>query len=581
MLLFQIRLVLLLAGLCLLDDPPSMPSGEFSPSLNDLPLILQLSDTFSKTSWGLNENISFATWSQNHQIDASTANQRRCITEWQAAIQADIDRFKQFEAIPTDTFFLTDNVRFSVTDPGTFQASLHSCALQHGHLISDPGLLQYAIDSKKIPPKFYVSQKQIYRNGDIAQFQTKVQASAQLCAILQPNSLTGLPQITAGDGCTDTLPSLCLFDAGGHTYHSVSMHSSVKRLFLVSAQHLFYLLSQLLNYPSPHVKFASDISLHLARGFKYYSRHIETKESFYEMTYDVLFDIEYCVWLVQLALQKAQHSEHWHSEKRQQQNFEKIQEYAVEQSKIMETFKTLSQQRQPEVVSTVQGHGDVDRGDDEGSGVSHGEGHDGQQSNNDSHGEGHDGQQSNNDGDSEGHDGQQSDNGSDQQSYNITEPSIFSWDYWLGPSDTNLAPQGNFSSNIVSEGNNNDIINGSYPFDIYYNLGIVDFWPFKILLSLAAFHLMSIIQFYISLIFNLLILGLACYVYVLSNRISRLEWEVARVKSKSQTVGLCTFKDLDQVKQMSNRQAQRQRFQQPDTRPDPDCILRLIREENV
>ena len=81
--------------------------------------------------------------------------------------------------------------------------------------------------------------------------------------------------------------------------------------------------------------------------------------------------------------------------------------------------------------------------------------------------------------------------------------------------------------------------------------------------------------------FNLLILGLACYVYVLSNRISRLEWEVARVKSKSQTVGLCTFKDLDQVKQMSNRQAQRQRFQQPDTRPDPDCILRLIREENI
>ena len=59
---------------------------------------------------------------------------------------------------------------------------------------------------------------------------------------------------------------------------------------------------------------------------------------------------------------------------------------------------------------------------------------------------------------------------------------------------------------------------------------MVQFWPFSNLLSLAAFHLFNIVEFYINLLLKILTLFLASYVFVLDRRVQRLEHKCDTLK---------------------------------------------------
>ena len=109
---------------------------------------------------------------------------------------------------------------------------------------------------------------------------------------------------------------------------------------------------------------------------------------------------------------------------------------------------------------------------------------------------------------------------------------------------------------------------------IYSNLEMVKFWPFPKLLTLAAFHLFSIIEFYVNLLWKMLTLLLAIYVYVLDQKLSRLERKYNRL---SRTLTNEPKFDPSKAKELSSLQAQGGRSkQQPCSPPDLQCAQPLL-----
>ena len=106
---------------------------------------------------------------------------------------------------------------------------------------------------------------------------------------------------------------------------------------------------------------------------------------------------------------------------------------------------------------------------------------------------------------------------------------------------------------------------------------MVQFWPFSSLLTLAAFHLFNIIDFYINLLWKVLALLLAAYNYVLDQKVSRLERKCDRLNQSATVVNQLNCKiDANRVKDQSSRLAQRERQSQQCSSSDRQCAQPLL-----
>ena len=84
----------------------------------------------------------------------------------------------------------------------------------------------------------------------------------------------------------------------------------------------------MLNYPTPHATFASDITVHLTEEFQHYADKVENQIASDQYTYEISFAIQHST--------KARHGEHWHSQL--QEKFGKIKGHADGLNRVMENL---------------------------------------------------------------------------------------------------------------------------------------------------------------------------------------------------------------------------------------------------
>ena len=571
-------MVTLFVPACPFPDPQLSdqdPMSHQQPLNLNSPGVLKLVHTFSQASMGIQQDV-LKELIVSNQLDDSTADLRDLVAKFQEAVLTDNNRLNQTLLDQTLNqnilfpFFLSETTKFTVLSEKSFQANLYECASMHGYLPYGMHLLHNVIDQQQIPLKIQISQNPIFRSGDARRWQNTIAKNSELCAIWQINPLTNQAEIKAGPpNCGQDLPSICLQAVGTQTYSNLSDHRANQHQLLASNQHLYYLLTQLETYPSPSKRFASDITLHVLEAFGIFADFIENKT---QMSLQTLFASQRCLGLVQLALQKAQHSESWKAEERQQLNFEAIQELLNNHTLIIQNMESrfqglVLQQRQFEALS--RGGSSDDPSDQEGSGPAADEfgspPHATPQS--------HENDDDENDNDANHHHANDSvdyphdnsypyENQTDSDDFNNVTwsfpwsfPDLFSWELWS--SQTQNLTETTFSQNMEDQLGMFDFSsNESYPAYIYSKFQMVQFWPFSNLLTLAAFHLFNIVEFYINLILKILALLLASYVFVLDRKVQRLEQKCAtlnqiviNINSKSESEPPSC--DPDRMKQLA------------------------------
>ena len=641
---------------CSLPDPQLSsrdPMLQQQPSNLNLPGILELVHTFSQASMGIQQDV-LKELIVSNQLDNSTAELRNLVAEFQQAVLTDTDRLNQTLINQTldqnilFPHFLSETTKFTVLSEKSFKSNLIECASMHGYLPYGMHLLHNVIDQQQIPLKMQISQNPIFRSGDTRQWRNMITKNSELCAIWQINSLTNQAEIVAGPpNCGQNLPSICLQAVGTQTFSNLSDHRASQHQLLASVQHLYYLLTQLETYPSPSKRFASDIMSHILKAFGIFADFIENKT---QMSHQTLFASQRCINLVQLALQKAQHSESWKAEERQQSNFEAIQNLLNNHTLLIQNIESRFQglvmkQRQFEAFSRG---GSSDDQSDHGSGSAAGEfgspPHAPLQS--DENDENDEKDDDNDDKDVEnnihanhhhandsypyandslpyandslpyenvtlsGNVTQYDDNPYDDDDANVSLTyqtdsddhnnvtwsfsDLFSWNFWSF--QTQNSSETTFRQDMEDQFGIFDFSsNESYPAYIYSKFQMVQFWPFSNLLTLAAFHLFNIVEFYINLLLKILTLFLASYVFVLDRRVQRLEHKCDTLKqivinfnskseSNSQSWGSDRCKQLA-LNQHGNQQssssdphkelALQRRAKQPFS-SDPQCAQPLL-----
>ena len=554
------------------------PTLQQQPSNLNLPGILELVHTFSQASMGIQQDV-LKELIVSNQLDNSTAELRNLVAEFQQAVLTDTDRLNQTLINQTldqnilFPHFLSETTKFTVLSEKSFKSNLIECASMHGYLPYGMHLLHNVIDQQQIPRKMQISQNPIFRSGDTRQWRNMITTNSELCAIWQINSLTNQAEIVAGPpNCVQNLPSICLQAVGTQTFSNLSDHRASQHQLLASVQHLYYLLTQLETYPSPSKRFASDIMSHILKAFGIFADFIENKT---QISHQTLFASQRCINLVQLALQKAQHSESWKAEERQQSNFEAIQNLLNNHTLLIQNIESRFQglvmkQRQFEAFSRG---GSSDDQSDHGSGSAAGEfgspPHAALQSDendeNDDENDENDDKNDENDDEKDihanhhyandsfpyenvtlsGNVSQYDDNPYDDDDANVSFTyqtdsddhnnvtwsfsDLFSWNFWSF--QTQNSTETTFRQDMEDQFGIFDLSsNESYPAYIYSKFQMVQFWPFSNLLSLAAFHLFNIIEFYINLLLKILTLFLASYVFVLDRRVQRLEHKCDTLK---------------------------------------------------
>ena len=571
----------LFAPACSLPDPQFSspdPMSQQQPSNVNFPGILELVHTFSQASMGIQQDV-LKELIVSNQLDNSTAELRGLVAEFQQAVLTDTDRLNQTLINQTldqnilFPHFLSETTKFTVLSEKSFELNLYECATMHGYLPYGMHLLHNVIDQQQLPLKMQISQNPIFRSGDTRQWRNMITKNSELCAIWQINSLTNQAEIIAGPpNCVQNLPSICLQAVGTQTFSNLSDHRASQHQLLASVQHLYYLLTQLETYPSPSRRFASDIMSHILKAFGIFADFIENKT---QMSHQTLFASQRCIGLVQLALQKAQHSESWKAEERQQSNFEAIQNLLNNHTLLIQNIESRFQglvmkQRQFEAFSRG---GSSDDQSDHGSGSAAGEfgspphaalqSHENDENDdvndeNDDENDNHANHHQANDSypyanDSfpyenvtlSGNVSQYDDNPYDDDDANVrltyqtdsdghnnvtwSFSDLFSWKFWSF--QTQNSTETTFSQDMEDQFGIFDFSsNESYPAYIYSKFQMVQFWPFSNLLSLAAFHLFNIVEFYINLLLKILTLFLASYVFVLDRRVQRLEHKCDTLK---------------------------------------------------
>ena len=552
------------------DQESAIQLDQLSFSISDLPMILNLAQTFSNASLGVPSDA-FQRWVNEHPLDSSMETLRELVLKFQSAVKVHSNWLNQ-TILQNNTFpyFLSESLKFAILDPNPFQQSIHECAVQQGYIPYGMHLLHNAIDHKYIPSRIYISKKPIFRSVPSSQWQQSITNNSEQCSIWQINQITLQAEVKAALDCNQKIHSICIQSVGTETHSNRTEFQASQQMLLASSEHLYYLITQLSSYPSPHERFASDISIHLTEAFATFAESIEKRPDF---SYRSLFAFKRCTELLQLALQKAQHSESWKAEERQQSNFEAIQSLVNNHSiflkniasrvQILETnrhqYRRRAQSDFLDDQSQQQGSGmsspshpdsvGIDEDDDE---------YDPRNVSNSS---------SNASNSNFQDDNANPTNGSDASVPSWSPASWFTWDYWLPQAQNSTEPaQDNQLQLFDSSGN------GSFPQNIYSNLELVKFWPFPKLLTLAAFHLFNIIEFYVNLLWKILTILLAVYVYVLDQKISRLE---QRFNDLNRTIE--PKLDPSKVKELSSLQAQGGRSKhQPCSPPDLPCAQPLL-----
>ena len=580
------------------DQESAIQLDQLSFSISDLPMILNLAQTFSNASLGVPSDA-FQRWVNEHPLDSSMETLRELVIKFQSAVKVHSNWLNQ-TILQNNTFpyFLSESLKFAILDPNPFQQSIHECAVQQGYIPYGMHLLHNAIDHKYIPSRIYISKKPIFRSVPSSQWQQSITNNSEQCSIWQINQLTLQAEVKAALDCNQKIHSICIQSVGTETHSNRTEFQASQQMLLASSEHLYYLITQLSSYPSPHERFASDISIHLTEAFATFAESIEKRPDF---SYRSLFAFKRCTELLQLALQKAQHSESWKAEERQQSNFEAIQSLVNNHSiflkniasrvQILETnrhqyrrraqsdFLDDQSQRQGSGMSSPS-HPDsvgIDEDDDEydprdASNSTINVSNSPSNTSNSTIYASNSTMNASNPNFNASNSNFQDDNanptnGSDASAPAWSPASWFTWDYWLPQAQNSTEPaQDNQLQLFDSSGN------GSFPQNIYSNLELVKFWPFPKLLTLAAFHLFNIIEFYVNLLWKILTILLAIYVYVLDQKLSRLERKFNRLNRTNEP----KF-DPSKAKELSSLQAQGGRSkQQPCSPPDLQCAQPLL-----
>ena len=580
------------------DQESAIQLDQLSFSISDLPMILNLAQTFSNASLGVPSDA-FQRWVNEHPLDSSMETLRELVIKFQSAVKVHSNWLNQ-TILQNNTFpyFLSESLKFAILDPNPFQQSIHECAVQQGYIPYGMHLLHNAIDHKYIPSRIYISKKPIFRSVPSSQWQQSITNNSEQCSIWQINQITLQAEVKAAIDCNQKIHSICIQSVGTETHSNRTEFQASQQMLLASSEHLYYLITQLSSYPSPHERFASDISIHLTEAFATFAESIEKRPDF---SYRSLFAFKRCTELLQLALQKAQHSESWKAEERQQSNFEAIQSLVNNHSiflkniasrvQILETNRHqyrrraqsdflddqlqqqgsgMSSPSHPDSVGIDEDDDEYDPRDASNSTIN--------VSNSPSNASDSTIYASNSTMNASNpnfnasnsnfqDDNANPTNGSDASAPAWSPASWFTWDYWLPQAQNSTEPaQDNQLQLFDSSGN------GSFPQNIYSNLELVKFWPFPKLLTLAAFHLFNIIEFYVNLLWKILTILLAVYVYVLDQKISRLE---QRFNDLNRTIE--PKLDPSKVKELSSLQAQGGRSkQQPCSPPDLQCAQPLL-----
>ena len=580
------------------DQESAIQLDQLSFSISDLPMILNLAQTFSNASLGV-QSDAFQRWVNEHPLDSSMETLRELVIKFQSAVKVHSNWLNQ-TILQNNTFpyFLSESLKFAILDPNPFQQSIHECAVQQGYIPYGMHLLHNAIDHKYIPSRIYISKKPIFRSVPSPQWQQSITNNSEQCSIWQINQITLQAEVKAALDCNQKIHSICIQSVGTETHSNRTEFQASQQMLLASSEHLYYLITQLSSYPSPHERFASDISIHLTEAFATFAESIEKRPDF---SYRSLFAFKRCTELLQLALQKAQHSESWKAEERQQSNFEAIQSLVNNHSiflkniasrvQILETnrhqYRRRAQSDFLDDQSQQQGSGmsspshpdsvGIDEDDDEydPSNASNSTINVSNSSSNASNSTIYASNSTINASNPNFNasnsnfqdDNANPTNGSDASAPAWSPASWFTWDYWLPQAQNSTEPaQDNQLQLFDSSGN------GSFPQNIYSNLELVKFWPFPKLLTLAAFHLFNIIEFYVNLLWKILTILLAVYVYVLDQKISRLE---QRFNDLNRTIE--PKLDPSKVKELSSLQAQGGRSKhQPCSPPDLPCAQPLL-----
>ena len=141
----------------------------------------------------------------------------------------------------------------------------------------------------------------------------------------------------------------------------------------------------------------------------------------------------------------------------------------------------------------------------------------------------------------------------------------FTWNYWYPaqnqvnqsdqPEQVSQAEQSPTQLQPYNRGND------SFPSYVYNNIPMVHLWPFVSLFTLASYHLFTIVDFYINMLWKILTVLLAVYTFILNQRVTRLEARCLtcerRYEASDQTQ-LPALKDLSNLKKLASRHARHQ-----------------------
>ena len=559
-------LLLFLARPSLQSPPDTLPLT----SHDDLPAIIQLVQLFDDDQ---SSPQSFPRWPQDQQ-DLNVL--KVSIIKYQEVVQEDIDRLEniQNQDHGISDFFISNDLKFSILAPNSFQQHLETCGVKNGFLPYGMHLLHNAISQQNIPSPLFISQKPIFKSSDVLKWAATIDHNADSCAIWHLTAI-GTPEVKPEEDCSTHMHSICIQLAGNQSYQNLLMNKNALPHLLISTKFLNYLLSEISSLEAPDSKYASDIGMHLSHSATHYAENIGRKGF---VSYTMLAAAQHSVSLLLLALSKSQHSSFWQTEAFQQSNFDKIQtawnQNTIFLSKLVSKVEAQLQQNKRES-RKIDNNGDdvttVRPTQQEGSGLA-----DHYQapssstspttpstsSTSSTTSSTSSTSSTTNAGD---HHHDDDDNQSGQNDDNPTQPdspSIFSWTYWFGqPTSNQTLPNSNATDeNIHNNDTSLDIQGASpdgFPYDIYMNWGVIRMWPFAQLIPFARFHLLALIEFYINLLWKCLTLALAVYVGLLSRRVRNLE---IKCHSLDQAANIQMFNlNQNEIKHLSSSHAKRSR----------------------
>ena len=162
--------------------------AQLSPSLAEIPIVLDLAKTFSNTTLGLSNNsdAAFEQYSDGHPLHESTLWLRKLNLRLQNSLSVDIDRLNETLVQPRKKY-LAGNLQFFILPPAPFQESISECGLRKGFIPFSAHHLENVIDFQDLPQSIYIAQNPIFTNRDLTAWQTTITENAQKCTIWQPN----------------------------------------------------------------------------------------------------------------------------------------------------------------------------------------------------------------------------------------------------------------------------------------------------------------------------------------------------------------------------------------------------------